>query len=131
MCEKIYALLLRLFPSHFLDAYGDEALQLFRDRARHEKGFFAGLCLWLDLVADLARSVPREYSYLQHNLVSAAARQPTRDVPSFRVIETELPRPGSLLFGGVLTLLAVFILPILFNPIDDRPQRAQVINPQR
>src|SRR5262249_14847737 len=87
--------------------------------------------LWLDLLADLARSVPREYSYLQQNLVSAVARQPSQDVPSFRVIETELPRAGSLLFGGVLTLLAVFILPILFNQIDDRPQRAAVINPQR
>jgi hypothetical protein len=130
MCEKIYALLLRLFPSHFLDTYGDEALQLFRDRARHEKGFFAGLRLWLDLLGDLARSVPREYSHLQHNFVSAVARQPSRDVPSFRVIETELPRPGSLLFGSVLTLLAVFILPVLFNQIDDRPQRAAVIKPQ-
>src|SRR5262249_15020560 len=41
------------------------------------------------------------------------------------------PRPGSLLFGGVLTVLAVFILPILFNQIDDRPQRAAVIKPER
>jgi len=39
MSEKIYACLLRLFPSHFRETYGDEALQLFRDRAHDEKGF--------------------------------------------------------------------------------------------
>jgi hypothetical protein len=36
MSEKIYACLLRLFPWHFREAYGDEALQLVRDRARDE-----------------------------------------------------------------------------------------------
>jgi hypothetical protein len=39
MSEKIYAWLLRLYPSHFRDRYGEEALQLFRDRAAHERGF--------------------------------------------------------------------------------------------
>jgi hypothetical protein len=38
MSEKIYALLVRLYPSHFREAYGEAALQLFRDRARDEKG---------------------------------------------------------------------------------------------
>ena len=37
MSEKIYAWLLRLYPSRFREAYGDEAVQLFRDRARDEK----------------------------------------------------------------------------------------------
>jgi hypothetical protein len=54
MSEKIYACLLRLFPSYFREAYGDEALQLFRDRAHEEKGFFPRVRLWLDLLADLA-----------------------------------------------------------------------------
>ena len=31
MSEKIFAFLLRLYPAHFRRAYGDEALQLFRD----------------------------------------------------------------------------------------------------
>ena len=38
MSEKIYAWLLRLYPSHFRKTYGEEALQLFRDRARDENG---------------------------------------------------------------------------------------------
>ncbi len=54
MSEKIYAWLLHLYPSQFREAYGSEALQLFRDRVRDEKGFFPCLRLWLDLLVDLA-----------------------------------------------------------------------------
>ena len=50
MSEKIYALLLRLYPAHFLKNYGDEALQLFRDRSRDERGtlkrFTCGWIFW-------------------------------------------------------------------------------------
>ena len=46
MSEKIYALLVRLYPSHFREAYGEAALPLFRDRARDEKGFFSRVRLW-------------------------------------------------------------------------------------
>ena len=42
-------------------AYGDEALRLVLDRAGDEKGFLCGLRLWLDLLVDLAISLPREY----------------------------------------------------------------------
>jgi hypothetical protein len=42
MSEKLYALLLRLYPSRFRRAYGDEAQQLVRDRLRDESGFFPG-----------------------------------------------------------------------------------------
>jgi len=59
MSEKMYLWLWRLYPSRFQEAYREEALQLFRDRARHEKGFFPQLRLWLDLLIDLASSLPR------------------------------------------------------------------------
>jgi len=49
MSEKLYAWLLRLYPSRFREDYGEEALRLFRDRARDERGFFPRLRLWLDL----------------------------------------------------------------------------------
>jgi Peptidase family S41/N-terminal domain of Peptidase_S41 in eukaryotic IRBP len=99
MSEKIYAWLLRLYPSHFRDAYGDAVLQLFRDRSRHERGVFPSLCLWLDLLVDLAITVPRQYCHVQ----------PARPVgtPSFYVLEGESPRLGALLLGGVLSLGAV------------------------
>lgn len=107
MSEKIYALLLRLYPSHFREAYGDEALQLFRDRARDEKGFFPTLRLWLDLLADLAISVPREYGYVQPALIAGSAQHRLAGVPAFHVLQSEAPRPVAMLFGSVLSLVVV------------------------
>jgi len=107
MSEKIYALLLRLYPSHFHDAYGEEALQLFRDRARDEKGFFPTIRLWLDLLADLAISAPREYGYVQPALLGASAQRRLAGVPAFHVLQSESPRPVAMLFGSVLSLVVV------------------------
>jgi len=115
MSEKIYAWLLRLYPSHFRQTYGNEALQLFRDRARDEKGFFPSLRLWLDLLADLAISVPREYGYVQPALIGASAQRRLDGAPAFYVLEGESPRLGALLFGGVLSLLALGTFWILLN----------------
>ncbi|MGB7464790.1 MAG: hypothetical protein WBW14_17985, partial [Candidatus Acidiferrum sp.] len=100
MSEKIYALLLRLYPSHFRVSYGEAALQLFRDRARDEKGFFPTVRLWLDLLADLAISVPREYRHVPQALLAASASQRLGGAPSFFVLQDESPRPGAFFFGG-------------------------------
>jgi hypothetical protein len=54
-------------------SYGDEALQLFRDRARDERGFLSGLRLWLDLLGDLAISIPREYRSIPATVVVGSA----------------------------------------------------------
>lgn len=105
MSEKIYARLLTLFPRRFRDAYGEDALQLFRDRARDEHGLFPTLRLWLDLFADLAISVPREYFYAEPELL--AARQRFGGIPSFYVFGKESPRPGALVFGTFLSVLAL------------------------
>ncbi len=107
MSEKIYAWLLRLYPSYFREAYGDSALQLFRDRSRHERGFFPSLHLWLDLLADLAISVPRQHRYVPPALICASVQQRSDLGPSFHVLEGESPRLGALLLGGVLSLVAV------------------------
>jgi hypothetical protein len=115
MSEKIYAWLLRLYPSHFREAYGNEALQLFRDRARNEKGFFASLRLWRDLLADLVISVPREYGYVQPALVGSSARHRLDGVPAFYVLEGQSPCLGALLFGSVFSLVALGTFWILLS----------------
>jgi hypothetical protein len=115
MSEKIYAWLLRLYPSHFREAYGNEALQLFRDRARDEKGFVPSLRLWLDLLVDLAISVPQEYGYVQPALIGASALDRFDGVPTFYVLEGESPTLGALLFGGVLSLVALGTFWILLS----------------
>ena len=107
MSEKLYAWLLRLYPAHFRHAYGDGALQLFRDRARDEKGFFARLRLWLDLLFDLTISVPREYLHVPSPRVATFPPQRLYGVPSLFVLQDAFLRPGALLSGGVLSAIVL------------------------
>jgi hypothetical protein len=120
MSEKIYAWLLRFFPSHFQKTYGDEALLLFRDRFRDEKGFFPRLRLWLDLLFDLAISLPREHRRAQHGLVATSTLHHAKGVPSFQVMEEEPLRSGALLLGSVLAVAILSVFLVLFNRIGDR-----------
>jgi len=54
--ERVYRRLLRLYPRDFSDDYGDEMAGLYRDRVRGE----GATSVWVALVADLARTAPRE-----------------------------------------------------------------------
>jgi len=134
MSEKIYAFLLRLFPSPFRRAYGEEALQLFRDRARDEKGFFPSFRLWLDLLADLGFSLPRQYFHVHRALLAASAQPRLNGIPSFFVLEDESPRPGALLFGAIFTLAAVAAISVLigqrgrYRPLDSWIAQTQRAN---
>ena len=65
--------------------------------------------LWLDLLADLAVSVPRAYRSAQPATIDASAQQRWDGTPSFHVLEGETPRPGALFFGSVLALAAVAV----------------------
>ncbi len=119
MSEKIYACLLRLYPDRFRKAFGEAALQLFRDRSRHERGLFSTLRLWFDLLADLAVSVPLEYRCVQQTLIGAN-RQRFEGQPSFRVLEGESPRLEALAFGVVLSLVAAFTLSLPVGHAEPR-----------
>jgi hypothetical protein len=61
MSEKIYGWLLKLYPARFRETYGASAMQLFRDRLHAERGLMRRFRFWLDLIADLAKSIPHEY----------------------------------------------------------------------
>ena len=115
MSEKIYAWLLRLYPSHFLEAYGDEALQLFRDRARNDTGLLRALRLWFDLLADLVVSLPRQHRQSPSPLIGAAIRQRPDSMPSFLILAGDSLRPGALLLGGVLSLASFGLCSILIG----------------
>ena len=106
MSEKIYGWLLRLYPAHFRRAYGEEALQLFRDRSRQERGLLQTLRLWLDLLGDLAISVPRQYRRTPPAFASAAVWHHPDGTPSFRVLASQSPGLGALFLGGIVSLAA-------------------------
>jgi hypothetical protein len=131
MSEKVYALLLRLFPSRFREAYRDEALQLFRDRARDEKGFLPRIRLWLDLFADLAISVPRQYFYAEPELLGASGQR-LGATPSFYFLSDETPRAGALLLGTLLSLAALLTFSSLLSQGGNhRPRIATARQRQR
>jgi len=101
MSEKLYAFLLKLYPGQFRRTYGDEALRLVRDRARSEKGLLSGLRLWLDLLWDLAKSLPHEYSSRPTTPIAAA---PTLiGEGSFQLLAEPSLNPALLCLGGTLS----------------------------
>jgi hypothetical protein len=110
MSEKIYAWLLRLYPRRFRETWSEAAMQLYRDRARDERGFFGRLLLWLDLLADAAVSIPREYRRPSPALATVAVRRPADALPSFQMLGSESPGAGSLTLGGAVSLAIVIAL---------------------
>ena len=61
--------------------------------------------LWLDLLTDLAISVPREYRNHPQAILGTSARPCLNGIPSFQMLEGEAPTLSSLLFGGALSLV--------------------------
>lgn len=123
MSDKIYRWLLRLYPSHFRKAYGDAAMQLFRDRCRDERGFFRRLRLSLDLLADIIGSLPQAYGHSYAEAARADLLAPHFDgLPSFQVLQSEpIPR-GSVVFAVVLSFLALGAFAyVMEGPIAYRP----------
>ncbi|MGC2768844.1 MAG: S41 family peptidase [Candidatus Acidiferrum sp.] len=115
MSEKIYAWMLLLYPASFREAHGEEALQLFRDRARHERGFLPTFGLWVDLLVDFAISLPREYGYDRPVLAGAGAYGRSHGVPSFFILREKLPRVDALFSGSVISLAALAAVWILLG----------------
>src|ERR1700679_2424419 len=115
MSEKIYGWLLRLYPAHFRKAHGEEALLLFRDRWRDERGLARRTRLWFDLAVDLAVSVPREYRRNEPALVRASAPPGLDGMPGFRLLEGAPPRPGALLSAVFLAMAGLAAASVLID----------------
>jgi hypothetical protein len=115
MSEAIFRLLLHLYPSRFRQEYGDEALQLFRDRAHDEAGVWPSVRLWFDLLTDLAISLPRECRYTRPDVARASAKTCLEGTPTFFVFDTASPGRRPLLLGGLLSLITLVSFPRLMN----------------
>jgi Peptidase family S41 len=117
MSEKIFRLLLRLYPSRFRQDYGEEALQLFRDRTRDETGWWPSARLWLDLFSDLVVSLPREYADVRLEMPGASANACSDGMPIFFVFETVPLGWRPLVLGGLLSLITVVSFPRWMNQV--------------
>lgn len=112
MSKKIFALLLRLFPPEFRARYGEEAMQLYRDRCSDETGFARRVRLGLDLLRDLIAGLPRAWR-MSYAVAAAPSGTPGAQlVPSFRLLYREPLRPASIVLGSMLsvTILGASVL---------------------
>jgi hypothetical protein len=107
MSEKIYTRLFRLYPSRFRKAYEDEALQLIRDRLRDEAGFFKRARLWWDLAMDVFAGLPQAYRNSYAVTAEAPAAPNAEGIPSFRMLDNEPLKRGSILIGSTLSLATI------------------------
>jgi hypothetical protein len=115
MSEKIFACLLRLYPSRFREKYTEEAMQLYRDLCRHETGLLRRTRLWTRLLADLAFGLPQA---CRNTYVSGAASPVAavvQGVPTFRVLEQKPLPPGLFLCGSILTVTLLSALSVVLH----------------
>jgi hypothetical protein len=115
MFEKIYACLLRLYPASFRGTYGEDALQLFRDRLREETGFLRRTRLWFDIFLDLAISLPCLHINAQPRLAAAPVANSV-GAPIFQILEDEPLRPAALLSGCAITFAVIGLLAVSLHP---------------
>jgi hypothetical protein len=109
MSEKIYSLLLCLYPTRFRRQYGAEALQLLQDRLRDERGLLRKLHLWIDLLTDFASGLPLAYRYAYTTTPPTQAWQPVTGLPVFRTLEEEPLGPFSLAMGSLFAIVALVL----------------------
>ena len=109
MFEALCALLLRLYPADFRDAYGPEALQLMRDRARDERGVFGRMRLLMDLLLDLGATSLHGWH------ASTPLLAPIDGPPRFDIIDAHRPNPLALAVGVVVTILMFAAFTQLFR----------------
>jgi hypothetical protein len=102
MSEKIYALLLRLYPAGFRARYTDVAMELLRERAHDETGLLRRLRFCLDLLRDLATSLPRAYIYAQPEMACAGPR--LEESPAFQVLQSASLRGSSIVYAVIISL---------------------------
>jgi hypothetical protein len=106
MSKKMYARLLRLYPSAFRKEYQGEALQLIRDRARDETGLFNRARLWWDLATDILTGLPQAYGNSYAVTDAAPLSANSESIPSFKTLDRQPLRPGSILVACTLSLAA-------------------------
>jgi hypothetical protein len=110
MYEALYALLLRLYPERFRAEYGDEAMQLFRDRLHNEQGLFPRFRFWLDIIMDLGLSLVREHRLAsQTGPMPAAIPSDASGAPHLYVLEQGLPSTKCLV-AGFASSMVIFVV---------------------
>jgi hypothetical protein len=123
MFERLCALVFRLYPLDFRRAYGRDAWQLIRDRARAERGPLRRVRLLLDLLRDIVATSLRGW---QARPALAAAPELRDGTPRFHIIESHGPRPQSIAAGMMTSFVMWATFSLLFQPAQIAEGPAQL-----
>lgn len=111
MSESLYVLLLRLYPGQFRAEYGDEALQLFRDRLHNERGVIRRMRFWLDIMMDLGLSLVREHRRAgQASRIPAAIQSAVLGSPRLYLFDEGLPSKKYLVAGLAFSMVVFSLI---------------------
>jgi hypothetical protein len=110
MFENVCALLLRLYPADFRRAYGRDAAQLVRDRARHERGVLLRIRLLMDLAIDLCATSLHGWQPAEPLLAHVDG------APRFDIIDVHGPRPEALAAGMLTSVFMFATFTLSFQP---------------
>jgi putative ABC transport system permease protein len=112
--ERIYRLLLRLYPRDFRDEYGREMSMLFRDRAEGGR-----VRLWFEVLDDLLLHAPREHWSIATQDVRYAFRswRRTPTIPAIALTALTLGMGANIAIFSVIHAVLIRPLPL---PQPDR-----------
>lgn len=110
MSERVFALLVRLYPAAFRQKYQQDVLQLYRDRLRAERGLVRKTKLYCDLLMDAVAGLPIAWRNSYGEATSTRIAADASGLPSFHMLEREPLKPGSVVVGCVLSLTALVAL---------------------
>ncbi|HXS78197.1 MAG TPA: S41 family peptidase [Terracidiphilus sp.] len=131
MSERVLALLVRLYPAAFRQKYREEALQLYRDRLRDERGLVRKLRLYCDLLEDAVTGLPLAWRNSYKDARTAPTIADLSGIPSFGVLKQEPLRPGSVAMGSLFSVVALVAFGLVMRlPLPHRfPNSGGALSP--
>lgn len=122
--QRVYERLLRLYPSEFRDEYGKEMATDFRKRIRTESPLY----LWLQILADIATTAPKEHA----DMLIQDLRYALRAVGQARVFASVIILTLALGIGANTAIFSVVHAALLRGlPYQDPAKLAIVWSPNR
>jgi len=95
MSERLYSLILRLYPRPFRARYAEEMMRVFRGRLRDE----GTVRVWLDVLGDAVVSIPRQHIVQEPHRYYPPAAAPLRAADAARVQVTLVSLMAGFAFG--------------------------------
>ena len=107
MSERAFTWLVRLYPAAFRQKYGQETLQLYRDRMRDERGFMRRILLYRDLMVDAVIGAPQAWRNSYAETGAGTFVGGVSGLPAFHLLDREPLGVGPVAIGCVFSISAL------------------------